>query len=99
MTPQQHVPGKSDNELHTFMKQRQHYYGKVTTVFVRFVSEACGSDGSGSGTVPKSGNVAAMMALSRCVEAASKLATLFNGALQYMQGCAFSRLNWLKISS
>ena len=68
-------------------KQRHHFYGRATTVFVRFVAQSCGSDGSGNGFVQKGNVNTAMDVLSKCLEAASHHAKIHGGALQYMQGC------------
>eukprot|EP00658_Telonema_sp_P-2_P056661 TRINITY_DN4511_c0_g1_i3.p1 TRINITY_DN4511_c0_g1~~TRINITY_DN4511_c0_g1_i3.p1 ORF type:complete len:799 (+),score=122.34 TRINITY_DN4511_c0_g1_i3:278-2674(+) len=66
---------------------RQHFHGRSTTVFIRFVSPQLNSDGSGNGFVSKAASPIAMTVLSKCIEYGSKLAKANGGALQYMQGC------------
>jgi hypothetical protein len=59
-----------------------HFYGRATTVFVRFVGAALESS---MNTV--SDRQCVTFNLNACMEVASKLAKANGGALQYMQGC------------
>ena len=78
------------NNAHVKSQQRAatlHFTGKITTVFVRFVSKFCGSDAGGNGAVPLGCRDTAMSILNQSIEVASKHAKIHGGALQYMQGC------------
>ena len=70
-------------------RANMHFFGKVTTVFLRFVAVSCGSSFAhgACGAVPLSGRDDAMVTLSRCLDTASRVARIHGGALQYMQGC------------
>ena len=81
-----HIPATTQQSQKAH--QQQHFFGKATTVLVRFVGASVGSDGRGDGSVTRGGAFSAMKALNQCIEAAARHAKSQGGALQYMQGCA-----------
>ena len=64
---------------------RPHFFGKATTVFIRF------NQGTDAGSSISRSSVATTMAsLNKCLELVAVHAKAHNGAIQYMQGCGLA---------